>query len=279
MIPALALVSGLLLSSCQTQTQLPPPPPLAGEVDINIGKSFPIESAYYDVARTISVVLPMGYHDTEQEYPVLYLIDGGVHQDLIPMAGMAALATLSGQYREFILVGVQTNERHYELTTESEIPFDLKNIPHNGGAEDFRQHLVTEVMPLIDQRYRTSGETALIGESLAGLFIAETMLRAPNSFGHYIAVSPSLWWNDMELGRSAGELLVKMDDSRPHSLYLTIASEGGTMSQGMDRLVEALKNHAPENLQWRFEPMTHEEHSTIYNPATLQALRWIFAPD
>ncbi len=176
---------------------------------------------------------------------MLYLVDGGFAQDFIPMAGMAALATLSGQYREFILVGVQTNDRYYELTSASEVPYDLENIPHNGGADKFRQHLQDEVKPFIEGRYRTSGEDGIIGESLAALFITETFLRTPASFDHFIAISPSLWWDDMGLSREASGLLNAADFPADRSFYFTVASEGGTMLEGVERLAAALEHHAP----------------------------------
>lgn len=275
----LTVVAAIMIStaSCQNSPP-PPPPPLEGEVDIVLGEGIPLESEIYGESRTINVYLPIGYAERDERFPVLYLIDGGVHQDFIPMAGMAALATLSGQYREFILVGIQTNNRHYELTSNSEVEYDLGNIPKNGGADDFRRHLQNEVKPFIEDRYRTSGEDAIIGESLAGLFITETFLRSPESFDHYVAVSPSLWWRDMGLSREAADLLRRDGFPTDRSLYLTIADEGGTMIEGMERLVKALENNAPEGLNWWYEPMLDEEHHTIYNPAALHALRLVFAP-
>jgi predicted alpha/beta superfamily hydrolase len=275
----LTVVAAIVIStaSCQDSPP-PPPPPLESEVDIVLGESIPLESEIYGESRTVNVFLPMGYAERNERFPVLYLIDGGVRQDFIPMAGMAALATLSGQYREFILVGIQTNNRHYELTSRSEVEYDLENIPKNGGADDFRRHLINEVKPFIEDRYRTSGEDAIIGESLAGLFIAETFLRAPKSFDHYVAVSPSLWWRNMGLSREAIGLLQRDGFPADRSLYLTIADEGGTMIEGMERLVKALESNAPEGLDWWYEPMLDEEHHTIYNPAALHALRLVFAP-
>jgi len=192
------------------------------------------------------------------------------------VAGFAALATLSGQYEEFILVGVETAERHFELTPPSELAYDLEQIPHNGGAEAFRLFIVEEVQPLIDSRYRTSGETAVLGESLAGLFIVHSFLTVPQSFDHYIAVSPSLWWQDGELAASAGQYLRAADFPEARSLFLTVADEADIL-HATKPLVDSLESSAPEQLRWWFQPMPEEHHHTIYHPATLNALRLIFA--
>ncbi|PRP96026.1 alpha/beta hydrolase [Enhygromyxa salina] len=256
----------------------PPPPtaPLLGETDIVVGTQLPLESKILGETRALSVYLPLGYAQRDEQFPVLYLIDGGVEQDFLPVAGFAALATLSGQYREFIVVGIQTNERSYELTTPSEHRYDVKLIPHNGGADAFRSFITQEVQPLINERYRTSGEDTVLGESLAGLFIVDTFLRAPESFDNYIAVSPSLWWREAALALSAAEQLQAAGFPADRSLYLSAADEVD-IGESLRPLIAALDAHAPDDLTWWFEPMPDEHHHTIYHPATLRALRLIFA--
>ncbi|MFT5233747.1 MAG: putative alpha/beta superfamily hydrolase [Candidatus Krumholzibacteriia bacterium] len=252
--------------------------PVGTPTTLSVGQSFPYSSAVFEDTRTLNVYLPADYDSSSTNYPVLYLLDGGVTQDFIPIVGMAALGPLSGQYRPFIVVGIQTENRYFELTTPSEIERDVQAIPNNGGAEKLRRYIVDEVKPWVAANYRTSGEDAVIGESLAGLFISETFLTAPETFTHYIAVSPSMWWRDMSLSKEAMALLQGDDFPSDRSIYLTIADEGGIMLEGVERLAEALKNHAPAGTKWWYEPMPNEHHNTIYNPATLQALRLIFAP-
>lgn len=273
-LAGLAMAAILILVACQPAST----PESAQETPITIGSQIRLESTIYQMGRTITVSLPWSYGDGNRSYPVLYVVDGGVQQDFLPMAGMSALGSLSMQYREFILVGVQTENRYVELTATSELEDDLRWIPENGGAGEFRRHLLDEVKPFIETRYRTSGEDAIIGESLAGLFITETFLRAPDSFDHYIAVSPSLWWRGEGLSHEAADLLAA-GGFGGHSLYLTIADEGEDMQTGMDRLVAALEAGAPAGLAWWYRPMPDEHHHTIYNPATLDALRLVFAPE
>ena len=203
----LACVLAGLLAACATPPP-PPPPVLEGATDIVLGVGYPLESEVLGETRTVNVCLPLGYDQRDEAFPVLYLIDGGVQQDLIPVAGFGALATLTAQYSEFIVVGIETRDRRFELTSPSTVPYDLWQIPRNGGAEQFRDFITAEVQPWIDQRYRTTGETAVLGESLAGLFIVDTFMHAPASFDHYIAVSPSLWWRDQALARSAAAIRV-----------------------------------------------------------------------
>lgn len=129
-------------------------------------------------------------------------------------------------------------------------------------------------MPFVDARFRTDGDTALMGESLAGLFVVETFLRQPGLFDHYVAVSPSLWWDYQRLAREAPALLAK-HDAAPRSLWFSMAGEGGTMQAGVDRLRAALTASAPKGLKWTYSERAGENHATTYHPAALEALRGI----
>ncbi len=244
---------------------------------VQAGTAYTLASEVYGAPRTVLVRLPWDYGESGRDYPVLYVLDGGARQDFLPMAGMAALAELSAQYRAFIVVGVQTENRYGELTARSEVKEELELIPTCGGAPDFRRHLREEVKPFIGDRFRTSGEDAVIGESLAGLFITETFLREPTLFRHYIAVSPSLWWREDALSREAAELLQAPGFPADRSFFLTVADEGGRMQEAVERVAAALEAHAPAGTRWWYDPMPEEHHNTIYNPATLTALRLVFA--
>lgn len=242
------------------------------------GASFEFPSRSENETRQINVWLPPGYEQQpEKRYPVLYLLDGGEAQDFFPVVGLAALGGLNGATEEMIVVGVASGpgKRVRDFTDRSAVPAELKDFPDQGRASLFRGFLKAELKPFIEQTYRTSGVSGLIGESLAGLFVVDTCLRDPELFDRCIAVSPSLWWNDERLSREARALL---DQSRtgPDKLYLAIANEGGAMQTGMDRLVGALKAGAPSTLDWRYEPFPEERHHTIYHPAGLRALRWAF---
>ena len=86
-----------------------------------------------------------------------------------------------------------------DMTGPTENPEDKKIAPRTGGSEAFRKFIRTELMPAVAARYRVTGETAIVGESLAGLFVVETLFLEPDLFDTYIALDPSLWWNNEAL--------------------------------------------------------------------------------
>jgi hypothetical protein len=112
-----------------------------------------------------------------------------------------------------------------------------------------------------------------MGESLAGLFVVETLFEAPSLFDDYIAVSPSLWWENMKYGREASAYLARLPSS-PRRLYLTLADEGYRHAEGVRLLVAALRRSAPAGLQWLYVPQADfETHASIYHGAALDAFR------
>lgn len=62
-------------------------------------------------------------------------------------------------------------------------------------------------MTKISKEYKVSAKKGIIGESLAGLFVMETFFLEPEAFDFYIAIDPSLWWNNHYLERKAIDYL------------------------------------------------------------------------
>src|SRR5690606_30389931 len=104
--------------------------------------------------------------------------------------------------------------------------------------------------PMIEARYRTTKESALIGESLAGLFVIETFLEEPTLFDGYIAADPSLWWNQISLVRESGPNLAWWS-AGDKQLYIATAQ----MQEGVALLLSLLEIYAPPGVTWRHEPM------------------------
>jgi hypothetical protein len=248
-------------------------------VPITIGETHTLASKSLAQDRTVNVYLPVGYATSAKTYPVLYLIDGGLDQDFLHIAGTSALGAVWARSHDVIVVGIATRDRRRELTAPTQDAGLLKEFPTAGGSAAFRAFIRDEVMPMVAARYRTSGETGVIGESLAGLFIVETFLTEPDLFGAYAAISPSLWWDDERLAKASGALLAK-PSARPHRLYLTIANEGREMQTGVERLTAALGasslTSTRDGQSWCYAPRPDLTHATIYHSVSPEALQFLF---
>jgi predicted alpha/beta superfamily hydrolase len=242
---------------------------------IVIGQSYELASSVLHDTRRINIYLPAGYKDPAKRFTVLYLLDGGEAEDFHHITGLAQVAAFNGATQELIVVGIEGVDRKHDLTYPSKDPRDLKDVPTSGGSAAYRRFLMDEVKPWVTARYRTNGRSALIGESLAGLFVAETFLRAPKSFDDYIAISPSLWWDNEDLSREATADL-RAGDFKGRRLYLSIGNEGAEMQSAVDRLVTALAQVKPAGLASTYAPRPEERHDTIYDPAALAAIRTLY---
>ncbi|MGK5055647.1 alpha/beta hydrolase [Janthinobacterium sp. LB2P49] len=275
---ALHLAAALLLSSGSVVHLAHAVPAAASAATpLVIGESFVIDSQALQEKRHINVYMARAW-DTPPDapLPVLYMPDGGVAEDFLHVAGLLQVSVANGTMRPFMLVGMQNTQRRRDLTGPTENAQDRKIAPVVGGASAYRAFIRDELMPEVRRRYRTTGETAIVGESLAGLFVVETYLLEPQLFDHYLAFDPSLWWNHGALPRQAAALLEKGAPGK-HSLYLASSSEAGIAIE-VQRLSEVLQKQAPPGLQWHLEKMPEESHGTIYHPAALRAFRTVFKP-
>jgi hypothetical protein len=239
--------------------------------------TFTLESAKLKETRRINVYTPPGYDAAgSTRYPVLYMPDGGTKEDFPHVATTVDTAIRAGELRPLIVVGIENTERRRDMTGPTRVESDRKIAPRVGGSAAFRDFIRDELMPKVRRDYRVTDETAIIGESLAGLFIVETFFEQPKLFGTYIALSPSLWWNNEELVRKAGARLGAWKELRT-VLYLSSADEDDIIA-ATTRLAETLRKRAPAGLKWQYEPRPDLRHDNIYRSASPQVLRKWFAP-
>lgn len=237
---------------------------------ILLGQTLTIQSRIMEQPRVINVWLPDGYAKGKTRYPVLYLLDGGVDQDFLHVVGANQLGAVWGRSLPAIVVGIASKDRRNELVGPTSDPELLKRYPTAGQSERFRRHIAEEVKPLIAARFRTSGDDAVIGESLAGLFVVETWLREPALFKRYAAISPSLWW-DKEKIRSVASAAARGAQLPP--LLLATENEGEELAAVAQRFLAAM----PPSAATCLAPQPYN-HANIYHAVTPMALQFLFPP-
>jgi predicted alpha/beta superfamily hydrolase len=261
----------LVLPAAAAFAQARPAAPLV------IGETFTIESKTLGEQRRINVYLPPAYTESAaSRLPVLYMPDGGMAEDFLHVAGLVQVSVGNGTMRPFILVGIENTERRRDLTGPTQVAEDRKIAPRVGGSAAFRTFIRSELMPAITSRYRTAAETAIMGESLAGLFVVETLLLEPALFDTYIAIDPSLWWNDDELVTAVAKRWGPIPGPRTKTLFL--ASSNDDREHLTRQLAGLLEKSARATLKLHYQPMPRETHATIYHPAALAAIRLLFKP-
>jgi predicted alpha/beta superfamily hydrolase len=217
--------------------------------------------------RQVNIVLPIGYaEEPEKGWPVVYLLDGGVTQDLMMGAGLQRWNTIWGRSRDAIIVGIETKNRQRELLPPTIDPAERGRWPTAGESAAFRAWIAETVKPLIEARYRHDGSAFLVGESAAGHFVVETWAVAPQMFTGYAAISPSLQWDFEALSRRA------LGPANRPPIYLSLADEGGATESGMMRLLGTLPEDQPYCFSDRRKQLRHATALHGLLPEVLQYL-------
>ncbi len=242
-----------------------------------IGEAFTIDSQLLGETRRINVFTPSVYGSKiDGPMPLLYVLDGGTDEDFLHVTGLVQVLVSNGSMRPFVVVGIENTQRQRDMTGPTASEQDRAIAPIVGQSAVFRRFIASELAPAVKARYRTTDEAAIMGESLAGLFVVETFVLEPDLFDAYIAVDPSLWWADAELVTSAAERL-RTSKLRGTSIFLASSNEP-TLSQLVARLADVLAVRHAAGLSSYHEHFPDESHATLYHSAAMRAFRTLFAP-
>jgi predicted alpha/beta superfamily hydrolase len=176
-----------------------------------------------------------------------------------------------------MVVGIENTQRRRDMTGPTAVAEDRKIAPVVGGSARFRAFIADELIPRIEAGYPADGRRSLIGESLAGLFVVETLAASPDLFDTYIALDPSLWWNAGALAVEAPAWLAAHPDMRAR-LYLAWAEPEAIGSQ-VATLERTLATAAPAGLRWQVVARTDLSHATIYRAVAPLALPALYPPE
>jgi hypothetical protein len=273
---AVASAAVVLLAACgaaRSVKQAAQPPVAASNID-TIGAAsaaagtlphdtLVVDSRVLHEARLINVYLPHGYREATHRFAVLYMPDGGMDEDFPHIVRAVDALVARNAIPPIIVVGIPNTQRRRDLTGPTRVASDSAIAPHVGGSAAFRSFIRDELIPVIDRRYRTTSERAIVGESLAGLFIVDTFLHEPALFDRYVAFDPSLWWNRGSLVDSTASLIAEMAKSAG-SEKLFVASSRDDIDSETTRFASALRHSAPARLDWKFEPHPELTHATIF---------------
>lgn len=236
-----------------------------------IGQTERIHSVVLNEDRNYQVYLPDSYGwAKDRRYPVLYVLDGKTHFG--HTAGSVGYLAAHGEIPEMIVVAVASTVRIRDFT-QTDWP---RAWVGGGGANNFKRFLSTELIPNIDRTYRTDGFRVLSGHSAGGQFALYCLTSEASLFKAYIALSPSLDWDD-NLPQRSLEKSFESTRSLPTFLYIARSDDSGRALADYERLVETLKAKSPQGFRWHSQAFPEETHSSIPLLAQVDALRHLYA--
>lgn len=279
---------------------------MSSPVTIEGSERHTLESQHVGDTFQIDIALPPGYASSDARYPVAYVLDGNA------MFGMAVdtarLLQLGTELPPLIIVGIgypvgdaigqMLALRTRDLTPTADASAregygDIPGLPDeipSGGAAPFLASLREELIPFVDATVRTDGQRTLIGDSLGGLFALYALFEAPETFGSYVAGSPSIWWGDrgiLKLEASRAEMHTDLaarlflsvglleepgkDEPEPDDAAARARLEvmrRAKMVSNVRELEAALRERAYPGLELRTAYFDAETHSSVV-PATI----------
>lgn len=175
-------------------------------------------------SRDFWVRLPDNFQpDNDEKYAVIYLLDGFSLESTLE----AVYGNYWGHYLpHMILVGISNRSNRTRDLTTSQIKMRRGSAmdSETGGAETFTKFMEKELIPYIDSKYPTMNYRTLIGHSYAGLFTINMLVNHKHLFQNYIAIDPSLDWDDQKLLKEAKEKL-STESYEGKSLFVSLAAE------------------------------------------------------
>jgi predicted alpha/beta superfamily hydrolase len=246
---------------------------LGQDKPISIGVRMEIRSPALNEDRPILVSLPEDYAGSLRRYPVIYVLDG--ESLFLPTVAVARFLGDRGLAPQTIVVGVPSGEtRTRDLTPASAVP-DKEN-PGGGGADLFLRFMTTELRPFIDGRYRTEPFRVLIGHSFGGLFAVHALLGRPESFNAYVAISPSLWWDQDAEAATARRLFGEGVPLKGY-LYISHGRENNGIPASVETFAAVLGRMAPPRLRWKLDYLAGDNHNSTPARAIYNGLEGLFA--
>jgi predicted alpha/beta superfamily hydrolase len=239
-----------------------------------IGDELDLDSKILNETRHLIVGKPPSYMTTDDRYPIVVLLDGPDH--FHHTTATANFLARNGRMPEVLVVAVANTDRTRDLTPRSLVDAEMRNFPTHGGAGNFLRFVDEELLPWVEKNYRAGPYRILIGHSFGGLFAIHTLATRPDVFDAYIAISPSLQWNDQRLVGEA-EAFFEATDKLDASLYMTVGNEGGNLLGGTRKLSGVLDAEAPAGFSWRFDLMPEETHGSVPLRSTYQGFESIFS--
>lgn len=239
-------------------------------------KRFSIKSTVLGEDRIILVRTPAGYETNKLSYPVLYMTDGDAHMG--HTASTVEFLTQNGRISDLIVVGITNTDRTRDLTP---VKTSLKNaagelqFPTSGGADNFLKFFETELIPEIEKEYRVQPYRILAGHSLGGLFAVHAMIAKPGLFNSFVAVSPSLQWENNECLKRAETYLKNQKESKV-TLYASIGNEPGPIGDAFDKFKDMLSKSNIKGFEWQAERMADEDHGSVVLRSHYFGLRKVF---
>ncbi|WP_108808623.1 alpha/beta hydrolase-fold protein [Aquimarina spinulae] len=217
---------------------------------VTLGEISSLQSKVLNKTIPLSIHLPENYDSSRKSYPVLYML-GSDYRARFAMLASTLDYMGEGQIPEMILIGIDLPEGNRILLPTREN--QDTTIPDN-----YINFFETELMPHVDNKYRTAPFRVLFGGSNSGFFTVYTLLNNPLLFNGYFASSPSLMVIPEVLQQKikSGSLKTLSKNRFLHIIY----SDDEGLTNHVSEFTRVLTENKPESFTYKVDELENQGH-------------------
>ncbi|MDX1461718.1 MAG: alpha/beta hydrolase-fold protein [Marinirhabdus sp.] len=217
--------------------------------------------------RRLKIQLPRDYDsNTEKVYPIVVVLDANYLFE--PVAGNVDYFSYWEDMPESIVVGIMQGDSRYEDGQYDDVNF----MPEDKGA-DFFEFIGLELLPYIDDTYRTAQFTIAVGHDFTANFINYYLFKSPPLFNGYINLSP-------DLAPMMAERIPERIPSIESKTFYYLATGTDDIPDLMELTTEldaSLKPLKSDNFDYHFDNFDGATHYSLVARAIPSALEKMFA--
>lgn len=269
----------MLLLALPSTGASPEDPPLERVAEV---RTHTIESDCVGDRYLVRVGLPDGYGTDGADYPVVVVLDAEKSFGLV--RDVTDWLAWNDAMPETIVVGISYGtdtatwwrKRGRDLTPSLDESGPWGEWPQSGAAEEFRDFIRDELVPLIETEYRVRHDWTLVGLSFGGLFATYDMLQEDRLFDRYVVVSPAYPWDDGEIFHVEASY-ARGNDSLPVALFTAVGEQDAVMREAWQSFNERLDDRRYQGLSHTEWLAPDETHVSVFPGAVSRGLTAVFA--
>ncbi len=218
-----------------------------------VGTNHLLSSKILNEEREVQIYLPPDYLDSDKTYPVVYVLDG--QRFFLHVISLSQSFQQFQLAPEFIIVGIKNSYpdrfRHF-----------------GEGKDNFKGFLKDELMPYVNENFRTKGENLLFGWEYGGSFVFHVMMDQPTLFNAYLVASPFPIFDAIDELDTSSYLSAQ--------LYFAVSPDEYDVRHGTEKLNRKLISNPIDGLDWKYFEFELEEHRSTGYPTLYHGLRDYF---
>ncbi|MCI0493558.1 tetratricopeptide repeat protein [candidate division KSB1 bacterium] len=236
--------------------------------DMVLAKSVKLTSKVLNRDLDIPIYVPQGYNNSSARYPVLY--DLNSFFCFTYDCGTVELFARNATIPNMIVVGVPALQNGYVPT-----PFEERG-DSLAGADLSIKFFKEELIPFVENNYRTNKFSILYGHSVGGLFTMYTLFNYPDLFTAYIAGSPWFQTNDQYWLKNI-EKMAKERKLDQKFLFMTVGKGEAELTLNTYKELEQwMNNQSFGGLTWK-SAWVEGNHGSMVGRNIYDGLLFIFS--